>query len=283
MRSSTSEKVRLAALGSLAVLALLGPVIAREWKVGNVLKIEADVVAFDGKIVKLKAKGGGEGNIFPVSIDKMAPEDQEYLRKTYPNGLVDPNAKKTETKAEKPADKPEETPADEPMPPTETDAVAKATTAARPVTKSAGKSSGPGGMTVEALSLTVTKPQKKLPEGTQQAIPPGTKITLLVTDPKRTISGLDPEKSKIVECIDDKRTNLVRPSTKADPAAPPTTLSLVPGPDGKSGTVEIVEPQVPDAKATRIRIRGELHVTCTSGDQTETVKVPISSILGIGL
>jgi hypothetical protein len=54
-------------------------------------------------------------------------------------------------------------------------------------------------------------------------------------------------------------------------------------PDGKSGTIELDQPRVPNSKATKILIRGELHVICGQGDAAETVKVPLDIVFGLGL
>jgi hypothetical protein len=134
-------------------------------------------------------------------------------------------------------------------------------------------------LSVVVVSKTISPPPNY--EGHAGLMTPGTHVTLLVSDPARTISALDNEKSKITTCIDDKRTNMAQPA-EGDASAP-AMLMLDVHPGGNSGTIELEQPQVPDPKASKILIRGELHVVCGDGENTETVKVPLNIIVGIGL
>jgi hypothetical protein len=271
-------------MAGLVALALLTPALARKWEAGG-LRFEADVLAYDGKDVTFKMLGIGTKSNFKVPVARLAQGDQQYLKATYPNGLAD-TSKKEEKPAEKPADAPSgETPMPD-APAAETPdpaAAAKAKLAARAATKSptrsAPPSGKPGGVSVELVSMTVTKPPKN--DAQAGLLTPGTHFTLLLSDPARTITGLDSEKSKITACIDDRKTNLAKPAEGEDAA--PGMLMLEVQPGGNSGTIELAQPQVPDPKATKILIRGELFVICGEGDAAETVKVPVNIIFGLGL
>jgi hypothetical protein len=269
MRLHVSKNACRAVAGCLVVLALATPSLGRKWRtINNLLMFDAELLSYDGKKAKFQVAGGGD---FTLPLEKLSEEDRQYLKTTYPDGLK--QAKKDEPK-------PGEKPADEPAPPTP--AVApKVAAATRPIPKtpSAAEAASAGGLSVEVVSITVTKPPKD-PAQTG-LMTPGTHFTLLVSDPKRTISGLDSEKSKITACVDDKRTNLAQPPEGE--AAAPGMLMLEVQPGGTSGTIELAQPSVPDPKATRILIRGELYVICGEGDAAETVKVPLNIVLGLGL
>jgi hypothetical protein len=279
MRHLARQRAVVAALGCIVAMALSAPSVGREWKsVNNVLKFQGEVVWFDGKKAGLKMDEGGV--VFPIPLEKLCEEDQQYLKTTYPNGLKEDKAKSEDKTPDKPkpdSPTPDEPMPDEPMP--DATAVAK-TNASKPAAKGpAGKA---GAASVEVVSLTVTRPPKDEASGAAfQA--PGTHITLLVSAPGRTITALDTEKSKITECIDDKRTNLTKPVGENLTANGPSELTLNIGPDGHSGTIELHQPRIPNAAATRIRIRGELHLVCGDGEKTQTVKVPVNVILGVGL
>lgn len=273
MRHLTLQNARHAALDCLVALSLAVPSLGREWKsAGNGLTLNAELVAFDGKTAKLKLDVGGQ--VFSVRIDKLRDEDQAYLKTTYPDGLKD-----TTNSDDKPADAPAEpAPAAPETPnPAKPKRPVRVATAPSPTNVAA-----PEGISVEVVSLTVTRPSKFAGDGAA-FITPGTHITLLVSDPSRTIVGLDSEKSKITECIDDRSTNLTQPSGDGSADDEATVLMLEAAPDGKSGTIELSQPQAPNPKATRIRIRGELHLTCGAGENTESVRVPLNVIIGIGL
>ena len=263
-----------AALGCLVALALVTSALGREWKtVNNLLKFEGEAVSFDGKKVKLKMADGGA--VFPIALEKLSEEDQQYLKTTYPNGLKEEKAPPEDKTPDKPS--PDAPAPDEPMP---DPAVPAKPGAAKPPKSPAARA---GAVSVEVVSLTVTKPPKNEAEGAAFQTP-GTKITLLVSAPGRMITALDAEKSKITECIDDKRTNLAKPvGENLTGDAPVAGLTLNVAADGNSGTLELDQPRIPNAQATRIRIRGELHLVCGDGEKTQTVKVPVNLILGLGL
>jgi hypothetical protein len=270
MRHSTPQSACRAALGCLLALALVTTTMGREWKsTGNVFKFQGEAVFFDGKKVKLKMDDGGL--VIPIEVKELCDEDQQYLKTNYPNGI-----KEEKSKNAKPTGKPSSKPAaGKPAP-------GQPRTASRPVTRPGADKVKPGkpGISVEAVSLTITKHSQN---EAAQFSPPGMHITLLVSDPTRTITGLDSEKSKITECIDDKRTDLTKPASGDATGFSPGALMLDVAPNGNSGTIELHEPQIPVPAATRIRIRGELHVICGDGEKSETVKVPLEIILGIGL
>lgn len=268
------QDVVRAALGCLAALALVTSAPGREWKsVNNLLKFEGDVVSFDGKTVKLKL--ADSDMVFPIALEKLSAEDQQYLKTTYPNGLKEEKAKPEDKAPDKPSP-------DAPAPDESTPDQAAPTKpgAARPRAK--GPAAKAGAASVEVVSLTVTKPPKNEAEGAAFQTP-GTHITLLVSAPGRTITSLDAEKSKITECIDDKSTNLAKPMGENLTGDAPAGLTLNIAPDGSSGTIELNQPRIPKAAATRIRIRGELHLVCGDGEKTQTVKVPVNIVLGVGL
>ncbi len=102
-------------------------------------------------------------------------------------------------------------------------------------------------------------------------------MRLVITDPVRSVVGLEPEQSKIASCKDDKGTDL------AGEAAAATPLVLQVAGDGKSGVIDLHEPEVPGAKATKIQLKGELHVVCGIGDDAETIKLPLNLTIGLGL
>jgi hypothetical protein len=276
-----------AILGCLLVLALAAPSPGRKWRtINNLLTFDAELVAYDGKQARFSVDGGRD---FSVPLEKLSEEDRQYLKTSYPDGLKDSRPKDSpKTPDDKPpadapapdAPAPDAPPAAEPAPP-------KVAAAARPVrsaTKARARGGQPAkegvatGMSVEVVSLTVTKPPQDELQGS--LLRPGTHFTLLVSDPARTLVGLDSEKSKITMCIDDKRTNLAE---SPEGPAGPGMLMLDVQPGGNSGTIELDLPQVPAPTATRMLIRGELHVNCGDGASAETVKVPLNIIVGVGL
>ena len=53
--------------------------------------------------------------------------------------------------------------------------------------------------------------------------------------------------------------------------------------DGHSGTIVLDFPRPPTPKATRIRLKGELHLVCGSDESPEAVVVPLTLIVSVGL
>jgi hypothetical protein len=250
-------------------LVLASPCIGREWNLGkNLFKLQGEAISYDGKRVKLKLDDSGM--VIPVDVEKLSDADQQYLKTTYPNGLKEEKAKPEDKAPDKPS--PDAPAPDESTP----DQAAPAKRAAK------GPAAKAGAVSVEVVSLTVTKPPKNEAEGAAFQTP-GTHITLLVSAPGRMVTSLDAEKSKITECIDDKSTNLAKPMGENLTGDAPAGLTLNIAPDGSSGTIELNQPRIPKAAATRIRIRGELHLVCGDGEKTQTVKVPVNIVLGVGL
>ena len=271
---------------SLFTAGLVATLPAREWGLaGSRLKIEAEVVSYDGKKVKLKLP---TGTIFPVDVEKMTPEDQTFLKQTYPDGKVDETApakdkakndkaraktgsNKTTKKApaKKAPDKKKDlevadaTP-DEPAPP------AEEMPAEDPAETPASSS---GGVNVEVIGLSINKPQKATagPGGMAMSFGPfasGTHIRLVLSDPERQIVGVD-DASKVTACTDDQGTDLLKATGKPGPLF--NKMMLQPGADGKSGTIDLDQPQVPAKEATKITLEGELLVVCGVGEKSEDV------------
>ncbi len=143
--------------------------------------------------------------------------------------------------------------------------------AGKPMKTKSGKLAG---MKAEVVSLSIVKPSSvQLADD----VGPGTHLRLVITDPARNVVGLDPAQSKIVSCKDDKGTNLAGDSAGA------AELTLEVAPDGKSGVIDLHQPQVPGAKATKIQLKGELYVVCGIGEGAETIKLPLNLVVGLGL
>ncbi len=136
-----------------------------------------------------------------------------------------------------------------------------------------GKAKG-GAVTVEVVSLSLVKPSAAQSADSSGLLTPGTHIRLVLSDPDRTFVSLDPEKSKIASCTDDKGTDLAADASQE--------LTLEVAPDGKSAILDLHQLQIPAAQANKIRLKGELHVVCGLGN-AETVKVPLNLNIGLGL
>ncbi len=267
------------ALGCILTLSLATPSMGRDWSPANSrLKIEAELEAFDGKTVSLRLAGGGDA-VFNVSIEKLSAEDQAYLKKNYPNGKE--REKKPEgSPAKEGSDKPEPESAKVEKP-SAANAKGKKPAAASPrvarrVAAKVGTARS-GDFEVEAVSLTVTKPS-----GASAGLVPGTHVTLFVSSVSKTLLRVDAEKTKIV-CADDRANNLSKPLPGSEASTDEGPLTLDVAPDGKSGTIVIDFPRAPTTKATRIRLKGELHLVCGSDEDPELVTVPLALIVSLGL
>jgi hypothetical protein len=60
-------------------------------------------------------------------------------------------------------------------------------------------------------------------------------------------------------------------------------MLLEPAPEGNSGSIVLDFPRPPTPKATRIRLKGELHLVCGTEESPETVVVPLALIISLGL
>lgn len=286
----------LVALGCVVVLAFVTPSMARDWRhADSKLKISAELDAFDGKTVSLRLKGSD--TVFDVPFDKLSAEDQAYLKKNYPNGKerkkkpADSPATESDGKpdpesaeVEKPDDANAEV--EKPVP---ADAKGKKPAPASPrvARRAAARASTarPRDFNVEIVSLTITKTPKNVPQdngGGATGLVPGTHATLLVSSRSKTLLRVDAEKTKIA-CADDRATNLSEPLPGSEAAVSDGALTLHVAPDGKSGTIVFDFPQPPTAKATRIRLKGELHLVCGSEENPETVTLPVTLIVSVGL
>lgn len=285
MRPLALRIALLAALGCAVAVSRATPSMGREWRPANSeLRITAEVESYDGKEVRLTTD---TGLAFDVAVDKLSAEDQDYLKQTYPNG---------KPREKKPKDGPAKAGNEQPAPetaevekPSGPDVATKKPAAANPrVAKRAAarvRTAKADDFDVEVVSLTVTKPPKNAAEGNGGAatgLVPGTHATLLVTSPSKTLLRVDAEKTK-VDCADDQATNLSKPLPGGEETAADSGLTLEVTPDGKSGTIVFDFPQAPSAKATRIRLKGELHLVCGSDDNPETLMLPLSIIVGLGL
>ena len=286
----------LAVLGCAVVLAFAAPSMARDWRPANSkLRISAELDAFDGKTVSLRVKGSD--TVLNVPIEKLSAEDQAYLKKNYPNGKE--REKKPEDNPAKKGDGKPDPESAEVEKPAAADAKGKkpvpanakgkkpATASPRVARRAVSRASTarPGDFNVEIVSLTITKPPKNVPQengGGVTGLVPGTHATLLVSSRSKTLLWVDAEKTKIA-CADDQATNLSKPLSGSETAAPDGGLTLQVAPDGKSGTIVFDFPLPPAAKATRIRLKGDLHLVCGSEENPETVKLPVTLIVSVGL
>jgi hypothetical protein len=245
----------------------LAPV--RAWKgAGTKLQIWAALDSYDGKTAWLAA-GGYADNLIKVPVEKLSEEDRAYLKKTYPNGrqgagIAKEQAAKTQPKRPTaPTDAPKAKPS--------------ATVAARPVLPAPVSKDGQD-VLLEIVSLTVTK---LAADGVAlEGLVPGTHATFLVSSPAKKLLRLDAEKSKI-ECADDRAALLNTPASGSEAPAGGMTLELAP--DGQTGTLVLDFPRPPTPKATRIRLKGELHLVCGSDEAPAPVVVPLEVILSLGL
>jgi hypothetical protein len=133
---------------------------------------------------------------------------------------------------------------------------------------------GKAQMKVELAGVAVVKPVENLPADATP-LPPGTHLWLMVSNPDQPLAGVDPEKSKIISFTDNKGTDL------AEGAAAGSAFEFTPLADGKSGLVHVHRTQVPETKAVRASLKGQLHLQSGAGD--ETVAVPLNLEITLGL
>jgi hypothetical protein len=274
MRHLGLRNACLIVAGCIAVLSLAAQSMGRQWSFGK-FKFEAEVESYDGKDVYLKMSNNKARKL---PITKLSEEDRAYLKTTYPDG----KARATKDKAGPAKSSPDQVGAGKP-------AASKA-----PATKPAAATAPDAkasDVSVELVSLTLTKPS-----AASAGLVPGTHATLLVSSPSKTLLRVDAEKTKIV-CADDRATNLSKPSPDTKPsteeskasteeskaAKEESGLTLDVAPDGKTGTIVFNFPRAPSPKATRIRLKGELHLVCGSDQAPEPVTVPLTIIVSLGL
>ncbi len=262
----------LTALGCAVVLAFVTPLMARDWRPANSgLRIQAELESYDGKTVKLKLDSG---MVWTLPIEKLSKDDQAYLKKTYPNGKEGPKKSKTSPAKTSPA---KSSPAK--SSPDKAGAGKPAVSKAPSTTPAAAKApdANASDVSVSTARLTVTKPS-----GANAGLVPGTHVTLFVSSPSKTLLRVDAEKTKIV-CADDRANNLSKPLPGSEASTDEGPLTLDVAPDGKSGTIVFDFPRAPTNKATRIRLKGELHLVCGSNEDPEPVSVPLALIVSLGL
>jgi hypothetical protein len=218
---------------------------AREFTdAGGRIKVNGEVVAFDGKTVRL-ASDLGESNL---PLERFSAADIAYIKETFPNG------KSPELLKAKPTWK-------------------KETPAAGAGNAAAAK----GPSKVELVGVAVTKATEAIPAEVSP-LPAGTHLYLLVSNPALNLTGIDVEKSKIVSCTDNKNTDLT------DGQGGSGTIEFQPLLDGKSGLVHLHQPKCPASKSVRLALKGELHLTIgAAGDGAQTVRVPLNLDVNLGL
>ncbi|REK17290.1 MAG: hypothetical protein DWQ37_06710 [Planctomycetota bacterium] len=257
MRYLAQRFFRHVVLGCSLVMCLAWLAAAREWSdITGTFKSEAELLRYDGKVARLRYPTGLE---IDIPIDKLGKADVEYLKKTYPDGMK-PKATKDAPADKEPEKKPE--PREEP--------VAAATASPAPETATASRPAASAEMKVEVVGLGIHKEIKRAssPGGaTMFGGFPGTQISLMIGDGARTIIGLDEEQSKITFCRDDKGTDLQKGSS-GGPAGF-GELRFQTSDPSQAAVVEIIEPSIPTANATRIGISGELHLICGEGEATQ--------------
>jgi hypothetical protein len=271
MRHIVLRNACLVIAGCVAILSLAAQSMGREWHIGKLLTFEAELEAYDGKEVRLKEPNG---KVWKLPAAKLNEEDRAFLNTNYPDG----KAAATKSKARPAKGVPDKAGAGQPA--------ASKSPATKPATAKPSDDKGadakaadakPSDVSVELVSLTVTKPS-----AASAGLVPGTHATLLVSSPSKPLVKLDAEKTKVV-CADDRATNLSKPSPDSEAATEKGGLSLDLAPDGKSGTIVFDFPRAPTPKATRIRLKGELHLVCGTAEAPEPVTVPVVLIVSLGL
>jgi len=243
MRSVGGRSCILAVIVSLALPVASS--LARVWTSSNGLfKMEAELLAFDGKTAKLKME---TGQALSIPIERLSAEDQAYLKKTHPDGLEE-----------------------------------KKSGAPSPKEKKAPAGSRAEGVSLEVVSFTITRSTKPQPGsagargGRESGMimfgpgAPGTHVRLLLSSPGKKIIGLDEAHSKIASCTDDKGTDLTKAAEKQkSPFAGKPMLRIDEG--GESASMELDQPQIPAAGAAKIELKGELQVQFGEGEKSEDV------------
>jgi len=164
----------LAALSlSLPTLLFAPCAFAREWSdATGKFKIKGEVTSFDGKVVRLAEENGLD---LKIPIERLSAADQEYLKKTYPDGKMAPGKGGN----------------------------AKGGGAAKATSK------------LEVIGVAVARPVANQSGEEAGLFTPGTHVRLLVSDAERSIVSLDEEKSKVASFTDNKNTNLLGESATA--------------------------------------------------------------------
>lgn len=134
-----------------------------------------------------------------------------------------------------------------------------------------GAAAGKGQTKVEIAGVAVVKPLANLPAEVAP-LPPGTHVWLMVSSAEDPLAGVDAEKSKIASFTDNKGTDLIEGDS------PGEAFEFTPLPDGKSGLVHLHRTQVPESKAVRATLKGQLHLQ--SGETT--IPVPLNLEVTIG-
>jgi hypothetical protein len=214
------------------------------------IKVNGEVVAFDGKTVRLSSEFG-EAN---MPLERFSAADIAYIKQTFPNGKSPELLKSKSTYKKEPA-------APEKM-------------SEKKSEKSAASKSGPS--KVELVGLAVSKALEKLPPDASP-LPAGTHLYLVVSNPELNLTGLDADKSKIASCTDNKNTDLTGDQGTG-------SIEFQALPDGKSALVHVHQPKCPAAKSVRLAVKGELHLTTgLAGDAAQTVRVPLNLDVNLGL
>src|SRR5262249_33646384 len=108
----------------------------------------------------------------------------------------------------------------------------------------------------------------------------GTIVTLLVTDPGKSIIGLDATASKLTSFKDDKQADLLK--AKPKPRNQGMVFNLGPddnlprkgenGTDGHSCLIEVRGPALPTSGASKITLKGTLVFNCSAAEKTAELK-----------
>ena len=217
---------------------------AREFTdAGGRIRVNGEVVAFDGKTVRL-ASDLGESNL---PLERFSAADIAYIKATYPNG------KSPELLKAKPTWK-KETPA------------AGAGNAA--VAKGPSK--------VELVGVAVTKAMEALPAEVSP-LPAGTHLYLLVSNPATNLTGIDAEKSKIASCTDNKNTDL----TDGQGSGTIEFQPLLDGKSGLVHLHQPKCPAAKSVRLA-LKGELHL-TTGTAGDGSQTIRVPLNLDVNLGL
>jgi hypothetical protein len=225
------------------------------------IKVNGEVVAFDGKTVRLSSELG-ESNL---PLERFSAADIAYIKATFPNGKS-PELLKSKPTWKKESAAPE--------------AAAKGSSAkgaaANGERAAPAKDEKAGPSKVELVGLAVSKAVEKLPADASP-LPAGTHLYLIVSNPELNLTGLDAEKSKIASCTDNKNTDLTGEQGSG-------SIEFQALADGKSALVHVHQPKCPAAKSVRLAVKGELHLTTgVTGDDSQTVRVPLNLDVNLGL
>lgn len=129
------------------------------------------------------------------------------------------------------------------------------------------------GMKFQIVGLQVSKPlpraekkenQFQMPQSSMFGSP-GVEIHFLVTDAQRAILGIDDKASK-VKCTDDKGTDLGKQEKENRFGFGSRPFSSRETPDNVATIVELHQPNLPAAGATKILVDGELVLRCGTGE-----------------